>query len=120
MMAARLPDLSSDCYKEAGSERKTMKRLRLICLIMAACAPQLASAQQNDVLCDDTSRLKDQLMSVIGATQHGSGLRDPESMLEIWIVPETGDWTVVQTYANGTSCIMAMGEHWQAEMQEPA
>lgn len=97
-----------------------MKWSQLFGLVLAACVPQIASAQLSDLVCDDTSRLADQLSSVIGATRQGSGLRDPESMLEIWIVPETGDWTVVQTYANGTSCILAIGEYWQPEIQEPA
>lgn len=96
-----------------------MKRLGLVVLVLATSAPQVASAQLSDLVCDDTARLEDQLTSVIGATRQGSGLRDPESLLELWIVPETGDWTVVQTYANGTSCIMALGEYWQGEIGQP-
>jgi hypothetical protein len=80
----------------------------------------MASATLSDLVCDDTARLQDQLTTVVGAEIHGYGLRDPEAMLEIWIVPETGAWTVVQNYANGTSCIMAMGEYWQGLLPEPA
>ena len=87
--------------------------------VLGLSLPQLAMASLDDLVCDDTGRLQGQLTTVIGAERQGYGLRDPESMLEIWIVPETGDWTVVQNYANGTSCIMALGEHWQTGIREP-
>ena len=98
------------------------RRLRAVTLIstMLCLSPQLASAQLDDLVCDDSARMEEQLISVVGAEKQGWGLRDPEALLEIWIVPETGAWTVVQNYANGTSCIMAMGAHWQEQMQEPA
>lgn len=89
-------------------------------LVILSFAPQVASAQLSELVCDDSSRLEEQLTSVVGAQRQGWGLRDPEALLEIWIVPETGAWTVVQNYANGTSCIMAMGAHWQGDVQEPA
>ena len=82
---------------------------------------QTALAALTDLVCDDSARLQEQLTTIVGAEKQGFGMRDPEALLEIWIVPETGAWTVVQTYANGTSCIMAMGEHWQATLpQGPA
>jgi hypothetical protein len=80
----------------------------------------MASATLSDLVCDDTARLQDQLITIVGAEKRGYGLRDPEAMLEIWIVPESGDWSVVQNYANGTSCIMAMGEYWQGLLPDPA
>ena len=40
-------------------------------------------------------------------------MRGPDALVEVWIEPRTGDWTLVQSYANGTSCILAMGEHWE-------
>ena len=42
------------------------------------------------------------------AQQTASGMRGPEQMMEVW-TSETGDWTMVVTYATGTSCIVAMG-----------
>ena len=38
-------------------------------------------------------------------------LRDPETVLEVWTSPQ-GRWTLVQSHANGQSCIVAMGENW--------
>jgi hypothetical protein len=43
-------------------------------------------------------------------------------VVEVWAVPSTGEWTLVQTYAGGQSCIVAMGENWEGlnPSQDPA
>ena len=87
---------------------------------LCATLPQGAQAQFSDLFCDDTSRLHEQLQTVGGASPQASGIRDPDAMIQIWIVPSNGDWTIVQNYANGTSCVLAMGEYWEEHTQEPA
>jgi hypothetical protein len=39
--------------------------------------------------------------------------------MEVW-TDEAGGWTLVVSYAHGTSCIVAMGEHWQEVRRDPA
>ena len=56
---------------------------------------------------------------LVGAEVTGSGLRDTETVLEVW-TKASGDWTLVQSYANGTACILAMGEAWEAAIPPPA
>jgi len=73
-----------------------------------------------DIDCDDSARLAETLTEVLGATRQGIGLRDPDTTLEIWVQVRNNDWFVVQSYANGTSCIVAMGEFWEAELIGPA
>ena len=87
-----------------------------ICLIL----PAQGEAQMADVSCDDRSRMTHTLSNVIGAERQGMGLRDPETMLEVWVTRPGGDWMIVQNYANGTSCIVAMGEHWEGDLPGPA
>lgn len=87
-----------------------------ICLLI----PALAQAQMSNVSCDDSTRMVETLTNSLGATRQGMGLRDPETMLEIWVTQRNGDWIVVQNYSNGTSCIVAMGEHWEAVAAGPA
>ena len=60
------------------------------------------------------------LTDVLGAERHGMGLRDPDTMLDVWVTQQDGAWMIVQSYANGTSCIVAMGEHWEAIQTGPA
>ncbi|WP_146173094.1 hypothetical protein [Sulfitobacter mediterraneus] len=60
------------------------------------------------------------LSTVMHAERRALGFRGPETLLEVWIDPRTQDWTLVQTYTNGTSCIIAMGEHWEDLTPAPA
>ena len=73
-----------------------------------------------DLRCDDRARLEQMLTHVLGAERYGTGLRDPGTMIEVWVTRASGDWMLVQSYANGTSCIVAMGEHWEGELPSPA
>ncbi len=96
-------------------------KMRVLTLVTSLLVlPQLASANLSDVVCDDTARLENQLTNVVGAERRAQGVRDPDALIEIWIVPRNGDWTMVQNYANGTSCILAMGENWEQLVASPA
>ncbi|WP_299687744.1 hypothetical protein [uncultured Tateyamaria sp.] len=81
-------------------------------LSMLLSAPALAHASMADVSCDDSARMTHTL-EVLGAERQGMGLRDPETTLEVWVTRRNGDWMIVQTYTNGSSCIIAMGAHWE-------
>ena len=95
--------------------------LRLLCIALSlSAAPSFSNASLSDVTCDDRSRLEVTLKDVMGATRQGSGLRDPETLLEVWVTPTSGDWLIVQNYSNGTACIVAMGEHWEGSLAAPA
>lgn len=89
-----------------------MFRFALV-FVAALLGPSAALANLSDIQCDDSARLKQQLADGLGVIRQGSGLRGPDAVLELWMHPANGDWTLVQTYANGTSCIVAMGEHWE-------
>lgn len=86
-----------------------------LCIVL----PGLAQAQLANVSCDDSARMTETLEQVLGAKRQGMGLRDPETMLEVWVTARNGDWVIVQSYANGTSCIVAMGAHWEAVRTNP-
>ncbi|MEM7470496.1 MAG: hypothetical protein AAF340_04030 [Pseudomonadota bacterium] len=74
----------------------------------------------SDLKCDDSVRLTDTLTNVLGATRQGIGLRDPDTTLEVWVQSRNKDWFIVQSYSNGTSCIVAMGEFWDGALPSPA
>ncbi|MEL6586695.1 MAG: hypothetical protein AAFY65_19305 [Pseudomonadota bacterium] len=82
--------------------------------------PTVSHGRMTDVSCDDKDRMAHRLTQTLGAERQGLGLRDPETMLEVWVTPENGDWMIVQNYANGTSCIVAMGAHWEGPRPSPA
>ncbi len=87
-------------------------------LLICCFAPILAQAQLNNLKCDDSARLIQHLKTQNGE-RIGQGLRDPETVLEIWQLRSQGDWIIVQSYSNGTSCIVAMGEHWMGFEPDP-
>jgi hypothetical protein len=89
-------------------------------LLFALLLPGASHAWIADLSCDDSARIKQMLTQSMGAERQGMGLRDPDTVLEIWVTPKHGDWTIVQNYANGTSCIVAMGESWESKSPQPA
>ena len=97
-----------------------MIRFWHVALVFCLSAPGISQAKMVDVSCDDTARMTSTLQNTLGAERQGMGLRDPETMLEIWVTQGSGDWVIVQNYANGTSCIVAMGEHWEGTKIGPA
>lgn len=98
---------SGSCY-DSG-----MRCLSFLILGVFSLLPQSAAARLSEVVCDDAARLEQQLTTRQGAEKAAFGMRGPDALLQVWIAPRSGDWTLVQAYANGTSCIVAMGEHWE-------
>jgi hypothetical protein len=88
---------------------------RLIPLLVLS-GPALADSPIAEVICAPRAEILDRLT---GAELAGAGLRDAEAVLEVW-TKASGDWTLVQSYANGTACILAMGEAWEALPPPPA
>ena len=71
-----------------------------------------------NLLCAPTDQMRRKLETQFGAQRQGSGVRSPEQLMELWARPEDGEWTLVIAYASGTSCIVAMGEHWDQRTGE--
>ncbi|MEO1536549.1 MAG: hypothetical protein AAFR73_02365 [Pseudomonadota bacterium] len=89
---------------------------RMIALLtwLALPGPVFATTTITDVICYDRETMLQRLQQTHRAERYGRGMRGPDALLEIWSIPSTGEWTLVQTYASGKSCIVAMGEHWEA------
>lgn len=88
---------------------------RLIPLLLVS-GPALADSPIAEMICAPRAEI---MAKLAGAKMVGSGLRDAEAVLEVW-TRASGDWTLVQSYANGTACILAMGEAWEAVPPPPA
>lgn len=91
----------------------------LLCAAFMMLAPG-AKAQNliGELLCGTQQEIHAKLTRQFDVEKAGGGLRGPEAMLEIWTNSKNGDWVLVQSYAEGRSCILAMGEYW--EMIRPA
>lgn len=88
---------------------------RLILSLVVA-GPVSAQSPIAEVICLPRKEL---ITRMTGAEVAGLGLRDTEVVVEVWTRP-SGDWTLVQSYANGTACILAMGKDWEALVPPPA
>ena len=90
-------------------------RTRFILFLMLA-GPAAAETPIAEVICAPRAEI---LSRLAGAKVVGTGLRDAEAVLEVW-TKASGAWTLVQSYANGTACILAMGEAWEGVPPPPA
>ncbi|WP_377186691.1 hypothetical protein [Ruegeria meonggei] len=84
---------------------------RTTCLCLALSTAAYAKSPIAEVICEPTSRLHEKLERQFGSERAATGMRGPEQLMEVW-TRKSGDWTMVVTYASGTSCIVAMGEDW--------
>lgn len=83
----------------------------VVLMVLGSTSPVLATNPIAEVLCEPTGRLHDKLMTRMGGMKTATGIRSPEQIMEIW-TDRSGGWTLVMTYASGTSCIVAMGDDW--------
>lgn len=94
--------------------------MRLLFYWFVMLAIPAASAAQSpiaEMLCEPTSALQFKLEEQFRSSRTASGLRDPEQMMEVW-TDARGNWTMVVSYASGTSCIVAMGEEWHVSREK--
>ncbi|WP_434286369.1 hypothetical protein [Celeribacter sp. SCSIO 80788] len=72
-----------------------------------------------EVLCGAQDEIHAKLTRQFGVVKTGAGLRGPEAVMELWTNPANGDWTLVQSYAEGRVCILAMGDYWEMTAPDP-
>lgn len=90
----------------------TLRALIPLCfLALGLSTPASAQSPISDIVCAPSDEMRQRLTRDHGATLSGTGLRDAESVVELWS-SERGDWTLVVSYATGLRCIVAMGEAW--------
>lgn len=94
-------------------------RAVLVASMMLA-APAMAASPIAEVICAPSDEMSDRLTRHHGEKRQGLGFRDPDSRMELWSSEQTGDWTLVVAYASGRSCIVAMGQHWEEMLPDPA
>ncbi|WP_172293530.1 hypothetical protein [Pseudoruegeria sp. HB172150] len=88
-----------------------MSMRAFVLLACLAAAPAKANPIP-EIICAPTGTMYTRLSREYLAERRGTGMRAPDQIMEIWEAPSTGEWTLLMTYANGRSCIVAMGEDW--------
>ncbi len=92
-----------------------MRRLITAVTTAAVFMPLAGHAQQ---FCAERADITNRLKTGYGESYAGGGLRNSESVFEIWMSEEKGTWTILMTMANGRSCVMASGTNWRKAMPE--
>ena len=87
-----------------------MPRILTGLTLAAALIPNTLLAQAN---CADRSMVVERLASGYGESFQGGGFQNATRVFEIWFSEEKGTWTILMTQADGQTCIMASGTHWQ-------
>ena len=80
-------------------------------LSMPATAPATAQEQQRQP-CGDRGDLMDQLKDKYHESQSGYGMTGNGAVVEL-LTSDAGTWTLVLTFPNGRSCMMATGDGWE-------
>lgn len=89
---------------------------RLIVTALAALLACPASAQ--GAKCLPRTVLVEDLRNKYNERLSGGGLQNPQQLLEVWVSPESGSFTVFITRVDGLACIMATGKHWHSNRRE--
>ena len=96
-----------------------MKRFCAILLPLSLAVPANAVSPISEIICAPRDEMTSKLAHQFGETRVATGVRDIERVMEIWTSESSGNWTMVMTYADGNSCIVAMGEHWNDLLPRP-
>ncbi|MCL4068691.1 hypothetical protein M3484_19170 [Pseudomonas sp. GX19020] len=71
-----------------------------------------AKGPGGETICGPRAKLLARLEHGRDFTAQGQGLRDAEAMIEIR-ADRDGNWLLLQNYADGLSCLLAMCEAWE-------
>ena len=85
-----------------------------LCLVLPLQAETaLQRGPGGETICAPRAKLLARLEHGRDFSGQGQGLRDAEAMIELRADPE-GNWLLLQNYADGLTCLMAMGEAWES------
>jgi len=87
---------------------------RLMALSLAALVALPAQAETKN--CADRQKITERLQSGYGEKFTGGGLRNSESIFEVWMSDDSGTWTILMTKPDGTSCVLAAGTDWRESL----
>ncbi len=90
-----------------------MRILLALTLAAAAALPAQAQTVNN---CADRAKITERLTSGYGEKFAGGGLRNADSIFEVWMSDDSGTWTILMTRPDGTACVMAAGTDWRVAL----
>ena len=64
--------------------------------------------------CGERDLVVNKLAATYGESRRGYGLAANQTLMEVYASDETGSWTITVTMPNGTTCMIASGQHYEA------
>src|SRR5690606_6971432 len=108
----RNPDADSPASTEKGIPMPGSFKM-LCCAVASIAAPLAAQAQAAQ--CMNRDALVAALEQRYAEGLLGRGLQSEQQLIEVFMSPDGESWTILQTYPNGMSCIVASGTDWLPE-----
>jgi hypothetical protein len=79
-----------------------------------ATAPLIAAPAVADPMCGNRQNIFSQLQKDFGEQPSGAGMASNGGLVEL-LTSDNGSWTLVMSYPNGATCLIATGENWQVK-----
>ncbi len=91
----------------------TQKMLLALAIAITGTLLALTPAHAAAAQCTSRANMVQQLNERYGESSQSIGLTPSGETLELFADPETGTWTILLSFADGTSCMMAAGTDYQ-------
>ena len=82
--------------------------------LVLAVVLSLIGAHTADARCGLAEVMKTALVSQYGEAKAATGMVGQHQLMELWANPRSGSWTVMLTSPQGVSCVVAMGNEFEA------
>lgn len=86
--------------------------------LAAALAATLPAAVSAAAQCGNRDTVVETLAGTYGETRRGIGLAANQTLMEVFASDETGSWTITVTMPDGTTCMIASGQHFETVSEE--
>lgn len=96
------------------------KSLFTIALLMGGAAIATPALSQSALTCAPRTVFTEAMTENRGEEMIGGGLHNGQQIVEIWASEETGSFTILMTFANGSSCLIGTGTHFNLQNAIPA
>ena len=88
--------------------------LGLTAAASAAAAPAWADPVTAQPACQSRDDIDQLLTQRFSEVPTALGLQSNGDLIQVFVSKDGATWTIVTTRPDGISCIVALGEHWQA------
>ena len=86
---------------------------RLIALLAAGAVSLMSTGVAAQALCGERAHIVDRLDLEFSETPQALGLSEDGALVEVMVSP-SGSWTILVTYPQKLTCVVATGDGWES------